>query len=78
MSHISTYDVLKFNERAKKVLLTLNNKYFDINDVQKLQQHVNSIFLTFDIRIIEEDDVREKKHMLFFRSRVNQILITEL
>ena len=57
LSHISIHDVLKFNERAEKIPSTLNNEYFDINDVQKLQQHVNSIFSTSDTRIIEEDDV---------------------
>ena len=78
MSHISTHDISKFNERAEKISSTLNNEYFDINDVQKLQQHVNSIFSASDIRIIKEDDVREKKHMLFLRSCVSQILIIEL
>ena len=78
MSHISTHDVSKFNERAKKILSTLNNEYFNINDVQKLQQHVNSIFSTSDIRTIKKNDVRKKKHMLFLRSRVNQIRTIEL
>ena len=77
LSHISTHDVSKFNERAEKILLTLNNEYFNINDVQKLQQYVNSVFSASGIQIIEKDNVWKKKHMLFFRSRVSQIRIIE-